>query len=43
MEQLMANLLAKLRSVNALDEDAYEMALGESLAFAPETAPVAVS
>jgi hypothetical protein len=41
MEQLMANLLAKLRSVNALDEDAYEMALGESLAFAPEMAPVA--
>ena len=43
MEQLMANLLAKLRSVDALGEDAYETALGESLAFAPETAPAAVS
>jgi penicillin-binding protein 1A len=39
MEQLMANLLAKLRSVDALDEDAYRSALEEELRFAPETAP----
>jgi hypothetical protein len=39
MEQLMANLLAKLRSIEALDEAAYRAALEEQLAFAPETAP----
>jgi penicillin-binding protein 1A len=37
MEQLVRNLLAKLRSVDALDEDRYERALREELQFAPET------
>ena len=36
MEQLMANLLAKLRSVDAIGEEDYAVALGEELAFAPE-------
>jgi hypothetical protein len=39
MEQLMANLLAKLRSVDAIDEDAYRNAQDEQMRFAPETAP----
>jgi hypothetical protein len=39
MEQLMANLLAKLRSIDALDEAAYRAALDEELAFAPEPGP----
>ncbi len=43
MEQLTANLLAKLRSVGAISDDDYEGALAESLRFAPETAPAAVS
>ena len=47
MEQLMANLLAKLRSVDALDDAAYATALDEGLAFRPETghepAPASVS
>ena len=44
MEQLMANLLAKLRSVDAIGEDDYAAALGEELRFAPETAaPASVS
>jgi penicillin-binding protein 1A len=38
MEQLMANLLAKLRSTDALSEREYQSALAESLAFRPETA-----
>jgi membrane peptidoglycan carboxypeptidase len=37
MEQLMANLLAKLRSVDALTDEAYAAALAEELQFAPET------
>ena len=37
MEQLVHNLLAKLRSVDALDEEQYEAALAEELAFAPES------
>jgi len=43
MEQLMANLLAKLRSTEALSEDDYGAALDEELAFAPEHAPPAAS
>ena len=43
MEQLMANLLAKLRSVDALADADYAAALGESLAFAPESAAASVS
>ena len=39
MEQLMANLLAKLRSIDAIDEVAYRAALDEPLAFAPEGGP----
>jgi transglycosylase-like protein len=40
MEQLMVNLLAKLRSVDALGEDAYAQAVADELRFAPEGAPV---
>jgi membrane peptidoglycan carboxypeptidase len=40
MDQLMANLLAKLRSVDALTEEEYEQALGEELRFQPEGEPV---
>jgi predicted RNA polymerase sigma factor len=36
MDQLIANLLAKLRSVDALTEDAYFDALTEELQFRPE-------
>jgi penicillin-binding protein 1A len=36
MDQIMANLLAKLRSVDALDDDQYFDALTEELRFAPE-------
>jgi hypothetical protein len=36
MEQLVAGLLAKLRSVDAIDEDQYRDALAEDLAFRPE-------
>jgi hypothetical protein len=36
MDQLIANLLAKLRSVDALSEDAYFDALTEELRFRPE-------
>jgi penicillin-binding protein 1A len=43
MEQLMANLLAKLRSVGALAEDDYEAALAEDLRFAPEGGSASVS
>ncbi|PYQ51999.1 MAG: hypothetical protein DMF78_12145 [Acidobacteria bacterium] len=39
MEQLMVNLLAKLRSVDALSEDAYAQAVAEELRFAPEGGP----
>jgi len=39
MEQLVANLLAKLRSVDAIDEDAYYDGLTEELHFQPETSP----
>jgi len=39
MDQLMANLLAKLRSVDALTDDAYFDALTEELHFQPETGP----
>ena len=38
MEQLMANLLAKLRSVGAIGDDVYAAALDEQLHFAPESA-----
>lgn len=38
MEQIIHNLLAKLRSVEALGEDEHQQALMEELAFAPETA-----
>ena len=38
MEQLMANLLAKLRSIAAIGEDDYFAALDEDLRFAPEIA-----
>jgi hypothetical protein len=43
MEQLMANLLAKLRSVDALGEADYAAALHEELRFAPEIPPASVS
>jgi membrane peptidoglycan carboxypeptidase len=43
MEQLMANLLAKLRSVEALSADAFEAALAEELQFQPEHAGPAAS
>ena len=40
LEPLVVNLLAKLRSVDALSEDEYTAALSETLAFRrPETAP----
>lgn len=38
MEQLMANLLAKLHSVGAIAADDYESALAEDLRFVPEAA-----
>jgi transglycosylase-like protein len=38
MEQLMGNLLAKLRSIAAIGEDDYFAALDEDLRFAPEIA-----
>lgn len=41
MERLMDNLLAKLRSVDALTDEEYAEALSEELQFAPETAPPA--
>jgi membrane peptidoglycan carboxypeptidase len=37
LEQLVHNLLAKLRSLDAIDEDAYQRALGEELQLAPES------
>jgi hypothetical protein len=40
MDQLMANLLAKLRSVDALSDDAYFDALTEELRFRPERDPL---
>src|SRR5204862_7330451 len=40
MEQLVASLLAKVRSVGALDDDHYYDALTEELQFQPESAPV---
>jgi penicillin-binding protein 1A len=40
MDQLMANLLAKLRSVDALTDDAYFDALTEELRFQPESGPL---
>jgi penicillin-binding protein 1A len=43
MEQLMANLLAKLRSVEAIGEEDYAAALDEALRFAPEGAAASVS
>jgi hypothetical protein len=43
MEQLMANLLAKLRSVDALGDADYAAALDETLRFAPETPAASVS
>ena len=43
MEQLMANLLAKLRSVEAIGEEDYGAALDEELRFAPEGAVASVS
>jgi len=42
MDQLMANLLAKLRSVDALTDDAYFDALTEELRFRPDGAPLAL-
>ena len=36
MEQLMANLLAKLRSVGAITDDDYARALEEELRFRPQ-------
>ncbi|HEV7498372.1 MAG TPA: biosynthetic peptidoglycan transglycosylase, partial [Vicinamibacteria bacterium] len=42
MDQLMANLLAKLRSVDALTDDGYFDALTEELRFRPEDAPLAL-
>jgi hypothetical protein len=39
MEQLTANLLAKLRSVDAIGDEEYGHALGEVVAFRPEGAP----
>ena len=43
MEQLMANLLAKLRSVGAIGDEDYAAALDEELGFAAETASASVS
>ena len=43
MEQLMANLLAKLRSVDAIGDEDYAAALDEELRFAPEAAAASVS
>ena len=43
MEQLMANLLAKLLSVGAIGEEDYAVALDEGLQFAPEAAAAFVS
>jgi hypothetical protein len=43
MEQLMANLLAKLRSVGALGDEEYAEALAEGLDFAPEGGVASVS
>jgi penicillin-binding protein 1A len=40
MDQLMANLLAKLRSVDALSDDAYFDALTEELRFRPQREPL---
>ena len=40
MDQIMAHLLAKLRSVDAVDDDQYFDALTEVLAFRSETGPV---
>ncbi len=40
MDQLMANLLAKLRSVDALSDDAYFDALTEELRFRPQADPL---
>jgi hypothetical protein len=40
MDQLMATLLAKLRSVDALSDDAYFDALTEELRFRPERDPL---
>ena len=37
MEQLVRNLLAKLRSVGELTDEEYEAAVQEELQFAPET------
>jgi hypothetical protein len=37
MDQLVRNLLAKLRSLGDLGEDEYEQALAEELVFVPET------
>jgi membrane carboxypeptidase/penicillin-binding protein len=42
MDQLMANLLAKLRSVDALSDDAYYDALTEELHFQPGGGPAEV-
>ena len=39
MEQLVRNLLAKLRATGALSDEEYEAALLEELHFAPETPP----
>jgi penicillin-binding protein 1A len=39
MERLMGNLLTKLRSVDALGDEEYVLALSEELSFAPETTP----
>jgi transglycosylase-like protein len=39
MEQLVATLLAKLKSVDAIDDQAYEEARAEELHFAPESVP----
>jgi hypothetical protein len=43
MEQLMANLLAKLRSVQAIGDEDYAAALDEWLRFAPEGAVASAS
>ncbi|HEV7502603.1 MAG TPA: biosynthetic peptidoglycan transglycosylase, partial [Vicinamibacteria bacterium] len=43
MEQLVATLLAKLRSVDALDDDAYAAARAEELQFRPEGAGTVAS
>ena len=43
MEQLMANLLAKVRSVGAIGDEEYFAALDEELRFAPEGAAASVS